>query len=287
MDDLYSDILKKMPMFDAVPDYDIMSPVETAASEELENGLAIPVSITMSGTLENVMPANMVGFNYALAFFFGREDVDKLNRQTEEFIKGNVVETSEIICRGALAQREGRTELRWCEDMYYDGIPEEKTLTILSFDNRTPETAALVRTATDDWQDFIRQEAARAAYEFFIGMMSALEEKQDGAEPDIAGHAHDDASPESMQDDMMPEFDESINAAFIFSKVFPKNKMYFRNGTLVSGFSLITEEMSNNIVFPRGGRFHVRYTIDAFSMTAQRADITVEVKPVKKEGART
>ena len=287
MDDIYSDIIKKMPMFSSVPDYDILSPVETATEEELKSGLAIPVSITMSGTLENVMPANMIGFNYALAFFFGKDDVDKLNRQTEEFINGHVIETSEIICRGAIARREGRVELRWCEDMYYDGIPEDKTLTILSFDEKTPETAALVRTATADWQEFIRQEAAKAAYEFFVGMMTALAEEHGGEESDISVPDLSDGIPDEINDETdMPELEESINAAFVFSKVFPKNKMYFRDGQHVSGFSLITDEMSNDISFPDGGRFHVRYTIDAFSMTAQRADITLDVKPLIMEGER-
>ena len=88
------------------------------------------------------------------------------------------------------------------------------------------------------------------------------------------------ASDDTFDDNELREAGEGVNAAFIFSKVFPRTRLYFGN-RLVSGFFLITDEMSNGIGFPGGGRFRVRYTVDAMSMTAQRAEITIDVKPLK------
>ena len=50
----FSKIVDNLPIFESVPDYDIMSPVETATEEEIANGFAFPVSVTMGIIISSI-----------------------------------------------------------------------------------------------------------------------------------------------------------------------------------------------------------------------------------------
>ena len=255
------------------------------------------MSVTLKGSINNITPANFTLFDSEAAAALEQSDIEKLNGHTEEFINNAVSENIEIITHGVLARANGHTELRYCEDIYSDGLPEGKTLTIIGFGENDPDTASFVRTATSDWRDFIAKMENRRTDEMLKRLLTAIFSTDDDRifdDKEIKG----DIEEKTLSDDETSGFDDEddemslrgFDTAMIFSRKYTKSRIYFGTGSSIparivpgggpSGFTLITEFFENRISFPDGGTIKIRYSIDSHAMTDQRGDITITAKPI-------
>ena len=279
------------PLFADIPDYDILAPVRVATDEEISGGLAVPVSVSLRGVIKNLIPANFTPMDSEAALSLDKKDIENLNAHTDEFIKTAIDEDLDVVTRGVLVSSDGMTELRYCEDIYSDGIPESKSLTVVGFDRKSPETAFLVHSLTSDWREFIRKMADIKADEMLKRLLRVIfsADETPDIEPEDRDVTGGGQTPEEEADDGQTPSD--FDTVLIFSRKYVKNRIYFGNsdpppvriipGGGPSCFILTTEIFENDILFPSGGTIRLRYSIDSNAMTQQRADLTITVKPIE------
>ena len=292
MDGYYDKLIHTIPSLAGVPDYDILAPVMTATREELENGLAVPVSVCLKGRMDNLIYSNFAMIDSESALTMDEAEIEKLNSRTDELIKNAVSEDIEIITRGSMVSSGGQTEVRYCEDTSSDGIPDSKSLTVISFGESSPGTVFLVRSTTKDWREFIKKMSEIKSEEAFREFLKYLLISGDGGngsddEPDFSELA------DIGEDGTDGELFDEIDTALVFSDTIPKSRVCFGTKSLIpsrifpgggpAGFTLTTVSFENGVRFPEGGVMKMRYSIDSSGMTQQRADLTITVKPIAPE----
>ena len=212
------------------------------------------------------------------------ESLEELNRRTEEFIKANVLRPSEMITDGVLLSDGSAYELRYTDDFYDGGLPVAlQTITALRFDASRPGIVVFIRSETEHWNAFYKNQLTELISERIKQILKMLED---------AGGLADDDDDADEPDDEPWDADEPIGApllnirsasaaALVFNLNTKREYVYFASPDAKHNVmtSVTTSELTNTIT-EKGGKIEIDYAVDIGPVTVQKNRISIEAIPI-------
>ena len=157
---------------------ELMAPAKLYTPEEEADGkVKAHFKLVIKAEINDLGAANSVYEQLATRrAIVAAESLEELNRRTE-FINTHVLRPSEMITDGVLLADGRSYELRYTDDFYDGGLPVAlQTITALRFDSTLPGILVFIRSETEHWNAFYKNQITELISERIKKILRMLED---------------------------------------------------------------------------------------------------------------
>jgi hypothetical protein len=264
---------------------ELMAPAKLYTPEEEADGkVKAHFKLVIKAEINDLGAANSVYEQLATRrAIVAAESLEELNRRTEEFINTHVLRPSEMITDGVLLADGRSYELRYTDDFYDGGLPVAlQTITALRFDSTLPGIVVFIRSETEHWNAFYKNQITELISERIKQILRMLEDAGGFSDND---DDYDD--PDDTRDDDETGTAPLLNlrsanaAALVFNLNTEREYVYFPSPDVkFNVMTSVTTSALTNTVTEKGGKIEIDYTVDIGPVTVQKNRISIEAVPL-------